>query len=803
MASTQRLLATRNRIEALLRNDVFFLDEYHLPNSPRSETVPSISYGHVQFSSVIHGSRPWLRHDGFSRFLIQEMVKSQGDYVDKMNSLLSTSMSIYRPSQDQNIQQRVLGLLGRMPALPRRIYDLFQLEHHEFFGITKPKPWNIDLPIMPLNFEHEEQYFTTKFEREEKLWRVLVDDWPIDDNTLRIALQVAELEETRAPNLAFGRDLHEYINFLAYTLDSMYQFHHPVPEGSAPRDATRWIEATVILRFYISVSWQQTSLLLLYYVTGVILKEGWSEEWSALFGIKTPSNTTWGVTYNQPKYMCSQALELLRRSKAAASLDFRGIFSRFEILFSGRKARCDPEFSDYLCDGNIPRSCTRFAASSSVQEQSMHDVACVIGRCHRICWNADSYDSFDDEGPRAVKVGVAESLAEVWLSYCMAGAETLAISHVWSHGQGGRPETGINSCLHARYANLAGKHGCSSYWIDTCCIPTDDKRRTRAIKGINFVFESSKVTIICDKDIMSIDAQATDADENLLTVLCVADWNVRGWTLLEAIKGSLKLHLLCKDNETVRFSTLNQRLHHTGPLDLIAFLPAVQHLLPKVHFGYENTGYLLGRRHSSRPGDEAVIWGLISRNIASQSPLHILQSLSTIKTGFLVSYMPRMEVAGYHWAPAVAHYGDDFSGFDGEGSEIGYITPDGLLSTWLVHEIHNVIENSDEKAMEERYRMDISISTCLSGRKMSPDGDWIQEPPGNMYKRLIFIQAKSRSSSLPYVGGEKMASYRLIILCGSNDGTHWIWLQAIPFNAENKIFDNVANYFEERRILLA
>jgi hypothetical protein len=55
------------------------------------------------------------------------------------------------------------------------------------------------------------------------------------------------------------------------------------------------------------------------------------------------------------------------------------------------------------------------------------------------------------------------------LRYCRVTNKTLTISHVWSHGQGGRPEevqpegTGFSLCLHHRHADLANSFGCESY----------------------------------------------------------------------------------------------------------------------------------------------------------------------------------------------------------------------------------------------------------------------------------------------------------------------------------------------------
>lgn len=743
--------------------------------------------------------RSALGVEQFSRSLVQELAKDNKHYPATINKLLSACIIKNPKSQNQpeKIQSKGLDLLHRMPAQPGRLYDIFQLEHHEYFGITTPKPWDVDFPKVPSIFESEDQYVAQKVERAEKIWTLLVAAWPMDDNTLKIAQQIAALEEAREAHLAFCRDLQDYVNFLSCILDSMDLIHHPAPHSSGAEGFKLWAEAVSILRLYISISWQRTCLLLFYYVISVMLREGWSAAWSDLFAVKALSNTDWNIYHSKPKYMCSQAFELVRRSKAAACLDFRVLFSRFGRLSKGKSARCDQSHPDYVCDGNLPRNCTRFAASTSVKEQSMHDTACISEQCHLIRWDEASYDSLSGDDPRAVDIGANTSLL-----YCTANSETLAISHVWSHGQGGRPETGINSCLHDRYIRLAKKHGSSSYWIDTCCIPTDHKRRTKAIKGINYVFRTSKLTIICDKDIMAVDTEGEHVYEDLLAVLCVADWNVRGWTLLEGTKGSPRLHLLCKDNETVAISTVFRGLQLVGSLDLVAFISALQHLLPNVKFGYEDTGYLLGRRHSSRPGDEAIIWGLIARNIASISPLAMIQSLQTVKTGFLVSFMPRMKQVGYRWAPAVAHCQNDFSGFDGDGSEVGYVTPRGLLAIWLVHEINNSTKNQDQNTMEDRYKWDATISMLLSGQKMSDNGTWIYEPLGKVYRRLIFIQPKSVSSNDPYIGHERTAIFRQTVLCGSDDGVDWLWLKAISFNVDMRVFDNIGNHFEERQILL-
>ncbi len=95
-----------------------------------------------------------------------------------------------------------------------------------------------------------------------------------------------------------------------------------------------------------------------------------------------------------------------------------------------------------------------------ITDQSAHDESCSR-HCKRLFWNETSYRSV--AGARAVKL--VDDPPQGELTYCEASGETLAVSHVWSHGQGGRPELGhgFNHCLHRRYIAIAQSLGCSSY----------------------------------------------------------------------------------------------------------------------------------------------------------------------------------------------------------------------------------------------------------------------------------------------------------------------------------------------------
>jgi hypothetical protein len=149
---------------------------------------------------------------------------------------------------------------------------------------------------------------------------------------------------------------------------------------------------------------------------------------------------------------------------------------------------------------------------ATIKNQSAHAETCM-GNCKRLVWDENSYKSIPGDpgfGSRAVCIN---STTTTHLRYREASNRTLAVSHVWSHGQGGRPEDthtdqesgGLNSCLHNRYTSIARESGCDSYWMDTPCIPEDHALRAESIAKINRVFSDSKMTLVCDRDLQEID----------------------------------------------------------------------------------------------------------------------------------------------------------------------------------------------------------------------------------------------------------------------------------------------------------
>ena len=408
------------------------------------------------------------------------------------------------------------------------------------------------------------------------------------------------------------------------------------------------------------------------------------------------------AAHGKARSMCSWAFELLRTEPTCLSMDFRTFHHRYSLLWGNAPARCQ-KGSPMPCAGNDPDGCWRFKGML-VEDQSAHDSGCR-GRCPKIPWHESSYRSVS--GARAVTLasGEAENLQ---VKYCSASGRTMAISHVWSHGQGGRPHVGVNCCLHWRYVNIAKDLGCDSYWWDSACIPEDHTLRSEAIQKINSTFSSSKVILVCDKALMRIDISilTMQIKESILATVLVCDWNLRAWTFLESVRGRHNIHLLCKDNKTISFREIVQDVFDFGSIDLAILSFTVPHMLPdrvepSGFWTREEVGQFLSYRPASREGDDIVIWTLLACEEAYELPeelwwnkLHITSDI--VHTGFLMSSAPRLGKQGLSWAPSTPYFKplpesssagvSSFRAFISIETWPGTITDKGLLATWHVYE---------------------------------------------------------------------------------------------------------------------
>lgn len=341
--------------------------------------------------------------------------------------------------------------------------------------------------------------------------------------------------------------------------------------------------------------------------------------------------------------------------------------------------------------------------------------------------------------------------------------------------------------------------------MDTPCIPSEPDLRWDCIANITRVFTLSQVTLMCDRDIMSIDITDTGIEtyEKLLATLLVCDWNMRAWTLLEAMRGRSSLYLLCADDKTVKLHDILQMVFDCGKADIVIPFLTRSYLLPPDDItelelfegggpvateedcrdaqGFISIGeaaVLLSHRHATRDEDDVLIWNLLIGDVERQDPVEMwkLQIGNKISTGALISSAPRIQhLEGFHWAPSrptlprrshadrAVKNPKAFLAYDGGDSRNGEITTEGLRAKWLTHHFQadGLSINKDDSAHDNN-------DVALTLDEISNEFLW-------SFQFGILLQVcptrGPASTPLPYQG----SSNYLLAVCGSNDGTRWVW----------------------------
>lgn len=332
--------------------------------------------------------------------------------------------------------------------------------------------------------------------------------------------------------------------------------------------------------------------------------------------------------------------------------------------------------------------------------------------------------------------------------------------------------------------------------MDTPCIPEDHQLRAESIAKINHVFSQSRVTLVCDKDLMEIDVRdlTLELRESILAVILVCDWNIRAWTFLEAFRGRRAIHLLCKENSIVSLKETIEVVYRQGSIDLAVLLLAVPHLLPapilflnrprpkfkqSVEDGFpsvERGAILLSHRAASRPGDDIVIWSLLLNDEVFKTAEDLWRSRvdTVISSGFLLSSAPRLTVKGLGWAPkcpgpqTLSRSGSSIESHyivsDGTESEPGEVRGNGFFSFWAIHEFSGMRNFFHLKSWKSKR----AISGNVNLQRISTQ--YLQK-----YRWAALLRPIENDfwvTAVEYRGDIKGA---LVIVCGSNDNKAWEW----------------------------
>lgn len=668
-----------------------------------------------------------------SEFKVPPWHGKRADYFiakDRTNYLLSICENFRRRTEDPKLHvDGIEALLAPLvefrilvSGLPRgRVEEDIVLRTRNILKRLPSKP--LTLSSVPLGLD--ERYFQLGFSggseaAEFGAWSSLkVVAW-LSINIIKMTIYVAISGMD-----AFAERLQDYPNLLAELLEASSGM---TLNSTSDSERQQWY----IVRAAIWSSWQRSTMLYHYASLRQVLERGfvWSEKSHQLrTTIPNPEMSIQEMSlrnagHGKVRSMCSWAFELLRTEPVCLGMDFRTFHHRYSQLWSDAPARCRKD-SPESCAGDDPYECGRFNGMIII-DQSAHDSGCD-GNCAKQQWDEFSYREVS--GSRAVAITWTDSDGQDnRLKYCSASGDTLAISHVWSHGQGGRPDVGVNTCLHLRYKKIATYYGCKSYWWDSACIPEDHELRSEAIQNINSTFSKSKVMIVCDKDIMKIDISALTLaiEESILATVLVCDWNLRAWTFLESMRARHNIYLLCKDNKRISFFKVVSDVSNYGSIDLAILSLTVPHMLPepmqgaprgyRPDFDYdlskfmssEKSGEILSYRPASRKGDDVIIWSLLVNNNKCELPEDFWRRNlgELIHTGFLMSSAPRVDARGLSWAPSTPYFKplldstvagvSSYRAFTGSETMPGVITEAGLVAGWLVFEFHNPKFNSSD-----------------------------------------------------------------------------------------------------------
>ncbi|KAL9044841.1 MAG: hypothetical protein Q9214_002051 [Letrouitia sp. 1 TL-2023] len=538
------------------------------------------------------------------------------------------------------------------------------------------------------------------------LWQRLKVTTFVSTNVIRAAM-LTIINKGRGSSTIM---LISFIDMMADLLETCSRLSKDVPHSEA--------QGWYIARAFLWTSWQRCSMIYFHTLLAYYLKSGFNDhaggELSLRCMMPSPDVSIQELSKRRAKaeksaYMCGWAFELLRNHPVTIGVDFRRFHQRFAGAFGYCHPRCiatEPR----ACKGDIPGNCQRFRGMN-IENQSAHDNKCA-GNCPKMLWDEASYRSLS--GARAVSLE-GDHRDDALIKYCPASPSTLAISHVWSHGQGGRPEVGFNRCLHLRYRRIAQSFGCDSYWMDTPCIPDDHELRNESISKINDVFTQSKVTLVCDRDLMQIDARhlTLEVQESILVAVTVCDWNVRAWTFLEAFRARSAIHILCKDNVVVPLKETLKQVHEIGAIEVDMLALTLPHLLPSAigrdfnissqrvfvpgFLTLETAGSLLSHREASRPGDDLVIWSLLLKEEVCEDAEVFWRSRigTTVSTAYLISSAPRLDVRGFSWAPrtpnadlspsSLTNVSGRILSYDGSDGDRSFITSEGLRGEWFMY----------------------------------------------------------------------------------------------------------------------
>lgn len=369
-------------------------------------------------------------------------------------------------------------------------------------------------------------------------------------------------------------------------------------------------------------------------------------------------------------------------------------------------------------------------------------------------------------------------------------------------------------------------------------IPEDHNLRKKSIATINRVFRNSRACLVCDRDMMDIDISSLKDDsvptrsklqlaESILATVLLCDWNVRAWTILEAVQGRHHILFLCKWNEVIPLHETLETVMQHGSIDIGILFFGAPHLLsmmPEEPFSLfdnqspieqtpqekllqqkfiplEHAAELLQHRPASRHGDAFVIWRLLTDTTAFETPQDLWESRDgfSLATGFLISGAQRVQgFKGLSWAPidpiarkvrGLFHEQTEiYPMMDMQGTVEGKITSNGFRASWKIFRFEMSFRGSQDSYSKgegfiEELRRVVKVQFQCTQDTVA------------LLRPLAGIKQAEKTGAKKYHTKSLSPFVVVCEFCPEDDG--WRWLGVRVWDSENLVPD-----FETEEILL-
>jgi len=277
------------------------------------------------------------------------------------------------------------------------------------------------------------------------------------------------------------------------------------------------------------------------------------------------------------------------------------------------------------------------------------------------------------------------------------GMSYVAFSHVWAHGAGSDAEDGLPSCRIQRLLTMVqltvdhlGSNSQSLlFWIDSLCIPLDEKHKRKSIGMMASIYSNASAVIVLDSMLQKTSCHHMPI-ESLTLYLLMSDWNRRLWTLQEALLATMICVVL--QDQVVDFGQLFA-IASLGVPTPVTFDCMTE--IARMLTGSKNIASLarmIRHRATSNMSDEPLIistlLGLDRVSIAQldgeDRMCQVWLSLGTVSRSVLFTTEPKILRPGLGWAPSTFVFPEGGSGILPYDPLDAEILPIGLRANFLV-----------------------------------------------------------------------------------------------------------------------